>query len=91
VAVNRKRWGRATHGLLAFTERGIGTMMHEEFAERFAERLEACADALEQGGRPAGQGATATRATELRTAAAMAREEAAAVTEEEAPPPEAQA
>jgi hypothetical protein len=91
VAVNRKRWGRATHGLLAFTERGIGTMMHEEFAERFAERLEACADALEQGGRPAGQGATATRTTELRTVAAMAREEAAAVTEEEAPPPEAQA
>jgi hypothetical protein len=91
VAVNRKRWGRATHGLLAFTERGIGTMMHEEFAERFAERLEACADALEQGGRPAGQGATATRATQLRTVAAMAREEAAAVSEEEAPPPEAQA
>ena len=65
-------------------------MMHEEYAERFAERLEARADALEQGGRPAGQGATATRANELRTAA-MAREEAAAVTEEEAPPPEAQA
>jgi len=41
-------------------------MMHEEFAERFAERLEARADALKQGGRPAGQGATATRATERR-------------------------
>ena len=66
-------------------------MMHNEFAERFAERLEARADALERGGRPAGQGATATRATELRTAAEMAREEAAVVTEEEAPPPEAQA
>jgi hypothetical protein len=66
-------------------------MMHEEFAERFAERLEDRADALEQGGRPSGNGATATRATELRTAATMAREEAAAVTEEEAPPPEAQA
>jgi CBS-domain-containing membrane protein len=66
-------------------------MMHEEFAERFAERLEARADALEHGVRPTEQGATANRAIELRTAAAMAREEAAAVTEEEAPPPEAQA
>lgn len=66
-------------------------MMHEEFAERFAERLEVQADALEQGGRPAGQVAAATRATELRAAAEMARAEAAAVTEEEAPPPEAQA
>jgi hypothetical protein len=66
-------------------------MMHEEFAERFAERLEARADALEHGVRSPGQGATATRANELRTAAAIAREEAAAVTEEEAPPPEAQA
>jgi hypothetical protein len=66
-------------------------MMHEEFAERLAERLQDRADALEQGGRPSGNGATATRATELRMAAAMAREEAAAVTEEEAPPPEAQA
>ena len=66
-------------------------MMHEEFADRFAERLEARAGALEQGVRPAGQGATSTRATELPTAAEMAREEAAAVTEEEAPPPEAQA
>ena len=66
-------------------------MMHEEFAERFAGRLEAHAAALEKGGRPAGQTAAATRATELRKAAAMAREEAAAVSEEEAPPPEAQA
>ena len=66
-------------------------MMHEEFAERFAERLVARADALEHGIRPAGQDASVTRATELRTAAAMAREEAAAVTEEEASPPEAQA
>ena len=65
--------------------------MHEQFAERFAERLEARASVLEHGVRPAGQGATATRANELRTAAAMAREGAAAVTEEEAPPPEAQA
>ena len=59
-------------------------MMHEEFAQRFAERLEARAEALEQGVRPAGQGAAATRATELRTAAA-------AIAREEAPPPEAQA
>jgi len=66
-------------------------MMHEEFAERFAERLVAHADALDHVVRTKVQGATATRANELRTAAAMAREEAAAVTEEEALPPEAQA
>ena len=62
-------------------------MLHEEFAERVAERLEARADALEHGARGAGGGV----ATELRNAAAMAREEAATVTQEEAPPPEAQA
>lgn len=65
-------------------------MTHEEFAERIAERLEARADALEHGSRSAGPVA-ASRATGLRTAAALAREEAAAVTQEEAPPPEAQA
>jgi hypothetical protein len=64
-------------------------MTHEEFAERIAERLEARADALEHGSRSAGP-AAASRATGLRTAAALAREEAA-VTQEEAPPPEAQA
>jgi hypothetical protein len=66
-------------------------MLHEEFAERVAERLEARADALEHERWPAGRGATAARAAELRTAAEIAREEAAAVTQEEAPPPEAQA
>jgi hypothetical protein len=66
-------------------------MLHEEFAERVAERLEARAGALDHEGRLAEREATAARATELRTAAEIAREEAAVVTEEEAPPPEAQA
>ena len=66
-------------------------MLHEEFAERVAERLEARADTLEYEGRLAGRGTTAVRARELRAAAEMAREEATAVTVEEAPPPEAQA
>jgi hypothetical protein len=66
-------------------------MLHEEFAERVAERLEARADTLENEGRFAGRGATAVRVRELRIAAEMAREEAATVTVEEAPPPEAQA
>jgi hypothetical protein len=70
-------------------------MMHEEFAERVAERLEASAAELEHESWSAGHGAATSRATSratgLRTAAAIAREEAATVTEEEAPPPEAQA
>jgi len=66
-------------------------MLHEEFAERVAERLEARAGVLEDRTRSAGEGVATTRATELRNAAAMARQEAAAVTQEEAPPPEAQA
>jgi hypothetical protein len=66
-------------------------MLHEEFAERVAERLEARADTLENEERPAGRGATEVRIRELRVAAEMAREEAATVTVEEAPPPEAQA
>jgi pantoate kinase len=66
-------------------------MMHEEFAERVAERLEASAAELEHESWPAGHGAATSRATGLRTAAAIAREEAAVVTEEEAPPPEVQA
>lgn len=65
--------------------------MHEDFAERIAERLEARADILEHENRSAGRSVVATRAAELRNAAAMAREEAATVTQEEAPPPEAQA
>jgi hypothetical protein len=66
-------------------------MLHEEFAERVAERLEARADAVENEGRPAGGDVTAVRVRELRVAAEIAREEAATVTVEEAPPPEAQA
>jgi hypothetical protein len=66
-------------------------MLHEEFAERVAERLEARADTVEIEGRPAGGGVNAVRARELRVAAEIAREEAATVTVEEAPPPEAQA
>jgi hypothetical protein len=65
-------------------------MLHEEFAERVAERLEARADTLENG-RTAGNGPTVVRARELRVAADIARKEAATVTVEEAPPPEAQA
>jgi hypothetical protein len=65
--------------------------MHEDFAQRIAERLEARAEVLEHGSWVAGESVATTRAAELRTAAAMAREEAATVTREEAPPPEAQA
>jgi hypothetical protein len=64
-------------------------MLHEEFAERVAERLEARADTVENEGRLAD--VTAVRVRELRVAAEIAREEAATVTVEEAPPPEAQA
>jgi hypothetical protein len=64
-------------------------MLHEEFAERVAERLEARADTLENEERPAGRAATMLRVRELRVAAEVAQEEAATVTVEEAPPPEA--
>ena len=66
-------------------------MLHEEFAERVADRLEARADTVENEGRLAGGGVIAVRVRELRVAAEIAREEAATVTVEEAPPPEAQA
>jgi hypothetical protein len=66
-------------------------MLHEEFAERVADRLEARADTLENEERLAERGVTALRVRELRVAAEIAREEAATVTVEEAPPPEAQA
>ena len=66
-------------------------MLHEEFAERVAERLETRADMVENEGRLADRGVTAVRVRELRVAAEIAREEAATVTVEEAPPPEAQA
>jgi hypothetical protein len=66
-------------------------MLHEEFAQRVADRLKARADTLENEGRLAEGGVTAVRVRELRAAAEIAREEAATVTVEEAPPPEAQA
>jgi hypothetical protein len=66
-------------------------LLHEEFAERLAERLEARAETVEYEGRPDGPRVTAVRARELRVAAKIALEEAATVTVEEAPPPEAQA
>ena len=66
-------------------------MLHEEFAERVAERLEARADTVENEGRLAERGVTAVRVRELRVTAEIAREEAATVTVDEAPPPEAQA
>ncbi len=66
-------------------------MLHEEFAERVAERLEARADTVENEGRLAERGVTALRVRELRVAAEIARVEATTVTVEEAPPPEAQA
>jgi hypothetical protein len=70
---------------------GSDAMMHEEFAERVAGRFEAHAEALDHRSRMSGHNVATARATELRTAAAMAREEAVTVTLEEAPPPEAQA
>lgn len=66
-------------------------MLHEDFAERIAERLEARADALEHERCPAELDPSEIRAEELREAARLARDEAATVTQEEALPPEAQA
>ena len=66
-------------------------MLHEDFAERIAERLEARAEALEHERRPVDLSPEEIRAEELREAARLARVEAATVTQEEALPPEAQA
>lgn len=66
-------------------------MLHEDFAERIAERLEARADALEDTGTTVDRDPNEVRAEELREAARLARDEAATVTQEEALPPEAQA
>jgi hypothetical protein len=52
-------------------------MLHEEFAERVAERLEARADGVESEGRLAGRGVTAVCVRALRVAAEIARKEAA--------------
>lgn len=64
-------------------------MLHEDFAERIAGRLEARADALEHEDRRVDP--KEVRAEELRLAARLARYEAATVTQEESLPPEAQA
>ena len=65
--------------------------MHEEFADRVAERLEATAEELEGEVGSVGNDATAVRARVLRLAADVALQEAAVVTREETPPPIAQA
>lgn len=66
-------------------------MLHEDFAERIAERLEARAEALDHKRQPVDFDPNEVRAGELREAARLARDEAATVTQEEALPPEAQA
>jgi hypothetical protein len=66
-------------------------MLHEDFAERIAGRLEARADALGHERRRVELNPKEIRAEELRQAARLARDEAATVTQEEALPPEAQA
>ena len=62
-------------------------MLHEEFAERVAGRLEARVEILENGGRPGRHRGPRQGAAGGRGAGA----EAASVSLEEAPPPEAQA
>ncbi|CAN5577874.1 MAG: hypothetical protein H0U91_01480 [Rubrobacter sp.] len=66
-------------------------MLHEEFADRVAERLEAAAEVLEGEAGSLGNEPTAVRARVLRLGADVALQEAATVTEEESPPPLAQA
>jgi hypothetical protein len=58
-------------------------MLHTEFAERAARRLEAVADRLEEQGRWLKLDTVSARAKELRVAAHLVRNEAAAVTQEE--------
>ena len=70
---------------------GALQVLHEEFADRVAERLESAAGDLEEVSGAAGNDATAVRARVLRLAADVALQEAAVVTQEEAPPPAAQA
>lgn len=66
-------------------------MLHEEFADRVAERLESAADELGQDGDETGLHAAEIRARMLRIAADVTLEEASTVSREEAPPPAAQA
>ena len=56
-------------------------MLHTEFAERAARRLEAVSDRLEEEGRWLKLETVSTRAKELRVAAHLVRNEAAAVTQ----------
>jgi hypothetical protein len=58
-------------------------MLHTEFAERAARRLEAVADRLEEEGRWLKLDTVSARAKELRVAAHLVRNEAAAVTQAE--------
>ncbi len=58
-------------------------MLHAEFAERVARRLEAVADRLDEEGRRLDLDTVSARANELRVAAHLVRNEAAAVTQEE--------
>ena len=64
-------------------------MLHEEFADRVAGRLEATAEELEDVA--TGNDAATVRARVLRMTADVALQEAETVTREEAPPPAAQA
>ena len=66
-------------------------MLHEEFADRVAGRLEAVAEELEGEDGSLGHDPTALRARVLRLAADVALQEAATVTAEETPPPLAHA
>ena len=56
-------------------------MLHTEFAERAARRLEAVSDRLEEEGRWLKLETVSARAKELRVAAHLVRNEAAAVTQ----------
>jgi hypothetical protein len=58
-------------------------MLHTDFAERAARRLEGVADRLEEEGRWLKLDTVSARAKELRVAAHLVRNEAAAVTQEE--------
>jgi hypothetical protein len=58
-------------------------VLHTDFAERAARRLEAVADRLEKEGRWLKLDTVSARAKELRVAAYLVRNEAAAVTQEE--------
>lgn len=66
-------------------------MLHEQFADRVAGRLESTAERLEGDAGPGADDAAEIRARVLRLAADVALQEAVTVTQEEAPPPVAQA